>query len=185
MSWIRTIHESEAEGRLSDVYESIRESRGKLSNIMRVQSLAPEAMSHHMDLYLEIMFRKGGLSRAEREMIAVVVSVANGCEYCTLHHGAALEAWWKDPDRVQALRTDPLQAGLSRRESALVGYALALTDRPAAMVPADLEPMRDEGLTDDEILQANLIVAYFNFVNRIALGLGVAYSDDEVAGYKV
>jgi uncharacterized peroxidase-related enzyme len=95
MSWIRIIHEDEAEGKLAEAYARIAERRGKVANIMRVQSLAPDAMEAHMELYMHLLFGRGGLSRAEREMIAVVVSIANGCEYCSLHHAVALEAWWR------------------------------------------------------------------------------------------
>ncbi len=184
MSWIRMIHEEEAEGELADVYRSIAGKRGKLSNIMRIQSLAPGAMQAHLDLYMELMFTKGGLGRAERELIAVVVSMENDCRYCTLHHAAALEAWWKDPDRVVRLRSDPASADLSDRETALVDYALELTREPAALNEADVESLRSAGLTDEEVLQANMITAYFNFVNRIAEGLGVEAPPEEVEGYR-
>ncbi len=184
MNWIRVIHEDEAEGELADVYQQIAKKRGKLSNIMRIQSLAPQAMQAHLDLYLEVMFSKGGLSRAERELVAVVVSMENGCEYCTLHHAAALEAWWKDADRVARLRRDPATAELSPREAALVEYALGLTREPAALTEGDLAPLRSAGLTDEEVLQANMITAYFNFVNRIAEGLGVEAPPEEVEGYR-
>ncbi|MEX2526243.1 MAG: peroxidase-related enzyme [Gemmatimonadota bacterium] len=184
MSWIRQIHETDAAGKVARVYNKIQEKRGRLSNIMRVQSLAPEAMDAHMDLYLAIMFGKGGLSRAERELMAVVVSVENGCEYCTLHHAAALEAWWKDPERVAGLREDPDHADLNPREAALAEYARILTRHPQNMAAQHLEPLRAHGLTDEEILQANMVVSYFNFVNRIAQGLGVSAPPDEVGGYK-
>lgn len=184
MSWIRIIDEHSAEGRLAEVYRDIEKKRGKLSNIMRVQSLAPEAMQAHMDLYMDLLFRKGGLSRAERELIAVVVSVANGCEYCTVHHAAALAAWWKDEDRVQRLGQDPLEADLSDREGALAAYAQELTRSPSEVLEADVERLRAAGLSDEEILQANMIAAYFNFVNRIAEGLGVTVTAEEAKGYR-
>lgn len=184
MSWITETHEAEATGKLADVYRTIQGKRGKLSNIMRVQSLAPEAMVAHMDLYMTIMFGKGGLSRAERELMAVVVSVENGCEYCTLHHAAALEAWWKNPDRVAAFQEDPDNGELNPREAALAEYARILTRHPQDMTAEHLESLRAQGLTDEEILQANMVVSYFNFVNRIAQGLGVSAPQEEIGGYK-
>jgi uncharacterized peroxidase-related enzyme len=184
MSWIRVVREDEADGALAEAYEEVVRSRGKLSAIMRIQSLAPKAMRAHLDLYLALMFDRGGLGRAERELIAVVVSVENGCEYCTLHHAAALEAWWKDRERVERLRESPGSAGLSDREAALVDYALALTRSPAEVREGDVERLRAAGLADEEILQANMITAYFNFVNRVAEGLGVEPTPDEVVGYR-
>lgn len=184
MSWIRVIPEEEAQGALAETYERIRKERGKLSNIMRIQSLDPEAMEAHLDLYMRLLFRKGGLSRAERELIAVVVSTANGCEYCTLHHAAALAAWWKDRGRVEELKRDPSRAGLSDREAGLVAYAQALTRSPAAVEEDAVKRLREVGMDDQEILQANMITAYFNFVNRIAEGLGVEAPPEEVEGYR-
>ncbi len=184
MTWIRTIHEDDAKGELAATYSRILERRGKVSDIMRAQSLAPPAMEAHLDLYMRLLFGKGGLSRAERELVAVIVSVENECDYCTMHHAAALEAWWKDPDRVERLCSDSEAAELSPREAALAEYARRLTRSPAAVAKRDLDPLRAAGLEDDEILQANMITAYFNFVNRIAEGLGVEASPEEVGGYR-
>jgi len=184
MTWIRTVPENEAQGRLAEVYADITRKRGKMSHIMRSQSLDPDAMEAHMDLYMRLMFRKGGLSRAERELIAVVVSVENGCTYCTLHHAAALEAWWKDGDRVKRLQEDPESAGLTAREAALASYSRSLTRDPSGVEEKQVEALREVGLTDEEILQGNMIAAYFNFVNRIAEGLGVEASPEEVDGYR-
>lgn len=184
MSWIREVHEEDAEGRLAESYEAIARSRGKVSNIMRVQSLAPGAMKAHMDLYLELLFARGGLSRAEREMVAVVVSVENRCAYCTLHHEAALAAWWKDDDRVRRLRGNLAEAGLSAREHAIATYAQALTRAPSEPGQAGIEALREAGLDDAEILHVNMITSYFNFVNRIAEGLGVEAPPEEVEGYR-
>lgn len=183
MSWIERVLEEEAEGPLAQVYARIGSSRGKVSNIMRVQSLAPRAMAAHLDLYQALLFGRSGLTRAERELLAVVVSVENGCRYCTLHHEAALRAWWKDDDRVDALLEDPARAGLSTREEALVDYALQLTREPAGVTEDRVRALRDVGLDDADILTANMVISYFNFVNRIAEGLGVEAPPEEVGGY--
>jgi uncharacterized peroxidase-related enzyme len=141
-------------------------------------------MMAHLDLYVELLFGKGQLTRPERELIAVVVSVRNGCEYCTHHHAAALEAYWKDPARVERLKADPTSADLSAREADLAAYAIELTARPGSINPDWIERLRSHGLADDEILRANMIIGYFNFVNRIVQGLGVAASEDEIGGYR-
>jgi len=184
MSWIKEISEEDANGALAEAYERIRSRRGKVANVMRVQSLAPKAMEAHLDLYLDLLFGKGKLTRPERELIAVVVSVQNGCEYCTHHHAAALEAYWKDPERVARLKRDPASAGLSPRESDLAGYATELTARPHAIQEDWIDRLRAHGLEDGEILRANMIIAYFNFVNRMVQGLGVASSEEEIGGYR-
>ncbi len=182
MPWIQTIPETDAEGDLRTVYDRISSARGKVSNIMSVQSLHLEAM--RADLYLAVMFGRSGLRRAERELIAVVVSAANGCAYCVRHHAEALRVLWKDDARMDRAAKDYRGLDLSERERALCDYADALTRAPAAVDEAAVERLRAAGLTDRDVLDANLIVSYFNFVNRIAEGLGVAFTEDEVAGYR-
>jgi uncharacterized peroxidase-related enzyme len=185
MPWIKVIDENGAEGRLKEIYERIRKERGKVSNIMRIQSLHPEAMAAHMDLYLSVMFGDSGLSREEREMIATVVSVVNGCAYCTNHHAEALDHYWKDEKKLDAFLRDFESAGLPERSSSIFRYAVKLTETPSKMTQEDIETLRNSGLSDKDILDIDLIVGYFNFVNRIANGLGVEFSPEEVRGYNV
>ncbi|MEX2529545.1 MAG: peroxidase-related enzyme [Gemmatimonadota bacterium] len=184
MSWIQVIPEEEAKGDLAEAYRQVVAQRGKVSRIMAIHSLAPKAMAAHLDLYMKIMFEKGGLSRAEREMIAVAVSVENGCRYCTVHHAAALAAWWKDAERVERLRRAPDTAELSPREKRITEYALQLTRAPTEVSEEDVARLREVGLSEAEILQANLVTSYFNFVNRVAEGLGVEPTEEESAGYR-
>lgn len=182
--WISTVEPEAADAELRRVYEHVASSRGKLSDIMRVQSLRPNAMAAHLDLYLELMFGPSSLSRDEREAIAVAVSAANGCEYCVAHHRAALLAYWRDETRVARLVDSPTDAGLPPRLDAMVRYARRLTDSIHAVDETDVDALRAASITDQEILHINLIVAYFNFVNRIAVGLGVVPRPEEIAGYR-
>lgn len=184
MAWIDVIPEADATGGLRDAYDHIEQARGKLSNIMRVHSLRPEAMRTHMDLYLALLFSQSGLKRAERELLATVVSATNGCAYCTRHHGEALNAYWKDEARVAQVAADYTTADLSARERAMLNYGVALTREPASVGEADVETLRAAGFSDQDVLDIALITAYFNFVNRIAEGLGVELSEEEAAGYK-
>lgn len=80
-AWIETIAPSEASGLLEEVYAGVAGRSGSVANIIGCQSLHPEAMRDHYDLYRTIMFSRGALSRADREAIAVAVSAANGCHY--------------------------------------------------------------------------------------------------------
>lgn len=184
MPWIKVIGEDEAEGAVRDAYDDVIRARGKLSNIMTVQSLNAEAMTRHLELYLTLMFGESALTRAERELIAVVVSSANRCEYCVEHHAEPLRRYWKDDARVDVVTTDWRGAPLSARERALAAYADKLTRAPGDAAEEDVAALRAHGFSDRDILDANMITAYFNFVNRVAAGLGVEYSPGEVRGYK-
>ena len=185
MAWIQIINEGDATGALKAVYDDITQQRGKMSNIMRVHSLHPAAMQAHMALYLKIMFsRSAGLRRADRELIATVVSATNGCPYCVNHHAEALRFYWKDEARVTQAMEDYRVLDLPEKTRAMLDYAVKLTQAPASVAEADVAAMRQAGFSDRDILDINLITSYFNFVNRIAEGLGVAYDPDEMSGYK-
>jgi len=184
MSWIDEIEGDDASGKLETIYAELVEKRGKVSNILKVHSLNPEAMGNHLDLYMTIMFGKSGLSRAEREAIAVVVSATNDCAYCVNHHAEALRRYIKDDETLEMLMTADGLETLEPRLSNIVRHAEKLTSAPSAMTESDLGELRAVGLSDRDILDLSLIVSYFNFVNRIALGLGVEYSAEEMSGYK-
>ncbi|MDH5619246.1 MAG: peroxidase-related enzyme [Gammaproteobacteria bacterium] len=183
MSWIEEIEVSEADGTLAEMYTQLVRQRGKISNILKVHSLNPAALGNHLDLYMTLMFGKSGLSRMEREAIAVVVSASNECEYCVNHHTESLRHFIDDEETLSMLATADGLETLEPRLSNIVRHAEKLTTAPAAMTESDLGELRAEGLSDKDILDLTLIVGYFNFVNRIAMGLGVQYSADELAGY--
>jgi alkylhydroperoxidase family enzyme len=81
VTWIRTIAETEAEGAVRDAYAGAGAARGRVSNILKVHGVHPEVLTAHLRLYVEVMFGRSELTRAERETMAVAVSVANGCHY--------------------------------------------------------------------------------------------------------
>lgn len=183
MAHIRTVNEDEADGKLFDVYDEIQRNRGRVSNILRAQSLDPKALRAHLDLYMATVFGKGGLSRREAEMLAVVVSGANGDEYCIKHHSEALDRYASDPALVKALGHDPLKAKLNEREAALVHFAITLTKTPVKGSKEAVAALRARGFTDEQILQATQVVAYFNFANRLSLGLGVELESEAERDY--
>jgi len=184
MPHIEVIPYESAEGQLKDIYDNLIKSRGKLADVHMIQSLNPESIVNHMDLYMTIMFGKSPLRRVQREMIAVVVSKNNDCEYCQEHHGAAVQHYWKDTQKVRQLRDDYSKLQLSESDMALCDFAAELTRNPNHDTKTATDRLRSLGLTDRAILDATLIIAYFNFVNRIVLGLGLAVNEEELEGYK-
>lgn len=185
MARIPVIEYEEANGRLLDIYNAIISSRGKLAEIHKIQSLRPESIVKHMDLYMEIMFSRSDLSRADREMMAVIVSQANQCKYCVSHHSQALIHYWKKQDKIVALLSDFNETDLNSRQKALCRFARQLTLQPGNFEDEyETQLLREVGLSDQALLDASLVVAYFNFVNRIVLSLGVKMTEEEVSGYK-
>lgn len=130
------------------------------------------------------MYGKSPLKRDRREMMAVVVSKANNCDYCQTHHADAVNHYWKDDEKVALLRSDYLQLDLSDQDKALCDYAWSLTKNPGQNTETKyINPLKKIGFTDREILDATLVIAYFNFVNRIVLSLGVNLEED-TSGYQ-
>jgi len=184
MPRIKTIKYPESSGRLKEIYDEVIDKRGQLADVHTIQSLRPESIIKHIDLYMEIMFSQSPLSRAEREMMAVVVSACNNCEYCQIHHSTALNHYWKNEQKVILLKKDYRQAVLTGREFQLCAFAESLTLDPGRSKEIDqTEPLRKAGLCDSAILDATLVVSYFNFVNRIVLSLEVGLEKDPGTGY--
>ncbi|NBB90626.1 MAG: peroxidase-related enzyme [Spirochaetes bacterium] len=184
MPRIDVIQPEDADGRLKEIYDEIERSRGKVAEVHKIQSLNPETITNHMDLYMSVMFGKSPLKRYQREMMAVVVSRANECTYCRRHHLEALEHFWKEPGRAERLGDNYRELDLSPVDRALCDYARQLTTDPGAAERDDpTDALRAEGLSDRAILDATLVVSYFNFVNRMVIGLGVELETDP-GGYK-
>lgn len=181
-AWIRIVEPEEAEGDLKAAYDATLSKRGALAAVHKIHSLHPETLTAHMALYMELLFGQSPLTRREREAIAVAVSRTNGCAYCVAHHSEALSRYEKSPELLAAVREGRWHA-LDARASRLCLYAERLTRDPASVRQSEIESLRGTGLDDRAILDAAQIAAYFNFVNRLVLGLGVGL-EAEREGYR-
>jgi uncharacterized peroxidase-related enzyme len=173
MAFVRVIQEEEAEGELRGLYEQYRAPWGGVDNILKIHSILSSTLKPHVDLYRTVMFGKGPLTRRQREMIATVVSRENGCDYCVHHHSDALFRITGDRSLAAHLRSDDQASTLSPQERCMLEYAGRLTTEPTADHSSRVQNLKKSGFTDESILHMTLIVGYFNFVNRIANGLGV------------
>lgn len=185
MANIKVVQHEEAEGLLKETYDHLVATRGKLAEVHKIQSLNPPTIMQHMDLYMGIMFGQSPLKRYQREMMAVVVSKSNNCPYCQVHHAEALNFYWKDNAKTEALKQDYTQVALSEVDRALCDMAKALTLDPGESAKGqEVAKLKQLGLEDRAILDATLVIAYFNFVNRIVLNLKVELGEEEAKGYE-
>lgn len=185
MAFIEVIEHEQATGELKEIYDHLVTTRGKLAEVHKIQSLNPQSIMNHMELYLTIMFGKSPLKRYQREMIAVVVSSSNNCKYCISHHAEALVHFWKDEDKAYSLAKDFNNVELSELDNCLCSYAKELTVTPnSGNEQVHVKQLSSLGLSDKAILDAALIISYFNFVNRMVLGLGVHLEEDGGKGYE-
>ena len=132
----------------------------------------PLMLRHRSAAYNAIMYAPGGLPRAERELGAMVVSVTNGCVYCTSVHAQRFEQLAKRSDTVEQVFDDPASAGTTERERAIARFAIAVTERPHALGGDDIAPLRAVGMNDEEIIDLLHAVAIFGWANRLMQNLG-------------
>lgn len=184
MAFIDVIQYDQSTGELKEIYDSLIKSRGKLADVHTIQSLNPKSIINHMDLYMTVMFGKSPLQRVQREMMAVVVSKANDCDYCMLHHAEAVNHYWKDKLKTEQLKNNYTKLALSDIDRTLCNMAWDLTKTPHASNEAYVSKLKKSGLEDRAILDAVLVISYFNFVNRIIIGLGVPVNEEETQGYE-
>lgn len=173
LSWLR-LDEPAPTPEAAAVLDATRARLGYVRNSQRAVATKPRIMVA-MESLSEAVNRdpEARLSARERELIALVVSVQNGCEACVFSHAAALRKHTGDPVLVATVEVAWRRAALAPREQALARYAEALTRHPRDMEEADLEALRSAGLDDTAILEAAAITAYFNMTNRLNSGLGV------------
>lgn len=148
------------------------EKLGFVPNVLRVFALRPKHLLGWWAYYDELLRGESGLTKAQREMIAVVVSVANHCHYCIVSHTAALRKLTKDPDLVDRLATGYKYADLDPRDRAMLDFAVKLTEASDRCTDGDVQALRDAGWKDEEIMDIAQVAAMFNFTNRLASGLG-------------
>ncbi len=178
MAWIQMIEEADATGELAELYAQEKIDWSK-DNPFKVQSLNPPSLKAHHLLFRTLMYGKSGLSRAQREMIGVVVSVINQCRYCIVQHGEGLRRWTRDPKLVQQLIADYRAAPLAAPDRAMLDYAAKLAREPWMVRESDVQTLREAGFSDADILDIAQVVGYLSYANRLADGLGVAFEPRE------
>lgn len=173
ISWFPIPPEDSLPENLQGLFRKARERIGFVPNVFRVFSFRPERLSAWFAHFKQLHEPTENLSAAEREMIAVSVSMANGCLYCLVAHGAALREALGDPVLADRITLDYRRAGLDARRTAILDYAVKLTKVPHECLEADLERLRSFGLTDAEVWDIIEVAAMYNFTNRMAQATGM------------
>jgi uncharacterized peroxidase-related enzyme len=168
-SWFPVPDETELPSDLRGLFAKARERVGFVPNVFRVYSFRPERLSAWFAHFRQLHVPSDRLSAADREMIAVVVSAANGCLYCLVAHGAALREELGDPVLGERVSYDWRRAGLDPRRTAICAYAEKLTLEPREVTRVDLQTLLDVGLTLEEAWDVAEISAMYNLTNRMAM----------------
>ncbi len=146
--------------------------------MFRVYAFRPQRLSAWFSHYRQLHVATERLSAADREMIAVVVSAANGCLYCLVAHGAALRDELGDPVRGERISYDWHRAELDERQSAICAYAEKLTLHPRELTRADLQCLLDVGLSLEEAWDVAEIAAMYNMTNRMAMATNMLPNEE-------
>lgn len=186
-SWIEMISDEDADADLLDALDGARTPHGTVDNVLRVHSLRPNTMRGHMALYKAALHDDANtLPVWLQETIGTYVSKLNDCPYSVANHWANAAHLIGDAARAAkieaALDARSPQDAFDGAELALLDYAEKLTLLPAAMEKSDIDALKNAGIGDGEILEANQIIGYFNYVNRCLNGLGVT-TEGDVVGY--
>jgi uncharacterized peroxidase-related enzyme len=168
-SWFPVPDESELPSDLRGLFAKAREHLGFVPNVFRVYAFRPQRLSAWFTHFRALHEPTDGLTAADREMVAVVVSSANGCLYCLVAHGAALRVELGDPVLGERISYDWRRAGLDTRQSAICAYAEKLTLTPTQLTREDLQSLLDVGLTLEEAWDVAELAAMYNLTNRMAM----------------
>ena len=158
---------------LRKLFGKAREKLGFVPNVFRVYSYRPERMSAWFAHFKALHKPTENLNSAEREMIAVVVSMVNGCLYCLVSHGAALREALDDPILGDHITLDYRRAALTKKQLAILDYAVKITENPKECSPDDHKRLMELGLTQEEVWDVIEIAAMYNFTNRLAHASGM------------
>ena len=186
-AWIRMIEDQDADPELLEILKLARTPHGTVDNVMRVHSLRPNTMKGHVILYRAALHDDANtLPMWLQEVIGSYVSLLNDCDYSYANHWANAKHLMGDDAKADAaeaaLKQRKPEDAFEGKTLALLRYAQKLTLTPGEMARDDVTALTEAGVDDGEILEANQIIGYFNYVNRCLNGLGVT-TEGDIVGY--
>lgn len=155
-------------------FDKCTEKLGLIPNVLQSYAFDQAKLRAFMAMYNDLMLAPSGLSKAEREMIAVAVSAENKCVYCLTAHGAALRQLTGDPILAETIAQNWRVAHLDARQRAMLGFAVKLTRHPQDMDEPDRAALRSAGFTDRDIWDIAAVTAFYNMSNRMAAAVEMA-----------
>ncbi|TKT82957.1 peroxidase-related enzyme [Aquamicrobium sp. LC103] len=162
----------EPSGELSEAtrayFAKCEEKLGLVPNVLLSYAFDEKKLRAFTDMYNDLMLGESGLSKLEREMIAVAVSSVNHCYYCLTAHGAAVRQLSGDPALGEMMVMNYRAAELTPKQKAMLDFAVKLTETPDKIEEADRKALREAGFGDRDIWDIASTAAFFNMSNRVA-----------------
>lgn len=155
-----------------------QEKLGMVPNVIRAYLFDINKINAFTAMYNDLMLGASGLTKLEREMIAVVVSSINRCWYCQVAHGAAVREISGDPKLGEAMVMNWRAATLDARQTAMLTFAEKVTKASSEVVEADRQALRDAGFSDRDIFDIVAVVGFFSMSNRVASAIAMQPNDE-------
>ena len=149
-------------------FDICQDKLGMVPNVLKAHAFDIDKLNAFTAMYNDLMLAESGLSKLEREMIAVVVSSINRCFYCLVAHGAAVRALSGDPMLGEMLVMNYRVAPLAPRQRAMLDFAAKMTTESYTIEEADRQALRDAGFSDRDIWDIANVTGFFNMTNRVA-----------------
>jgi uncharacterized peroxidase-related enzyme len=149
-------------------FKKCQDKLGFVPNVLLAYAFDMAKLETFAAMYNDLMLGDSGLSKLEREMIAVAVSSQNRCYYCLTAHGAAVRQYSGNPLLGEHLVMNYRVARLNKRQRAMLDFAVKLTASPGSVEEGDRERLRRAGFTDRDIWDISAVVGFFNMSNRVA-----------------
>ncbi len=162
------LHETELNLELRDYFRNCEEKLGFTPNVLKAYAFDNKKLKAFIDMSDDLMLGESGISRLEREMIAVAVSAVNHCHYCLTAHGAAVRYRSQDPVLGDTVEHNYRAASITPKQKAMLDFAVKLTEAPDKIENADRDLLRQHGFSDRDIWDIAAVAAFFNMSNRLA-----------------
>ena len=159
-------------------FEVCMEKLGLVPNVLLAYAFDENKLEVFTKMYNELMLGDSGLSKLEREMIAVTVSSVNKCYYCLTAHGAAVRELSGDPILGEQLVMNYHVANLKEREKEMLDFSVKLTKSSSEVAENDRQKLRDVGFSDRDIWDISAVAAFFNMTNRVASATEMKPNDE-------
>ena len=158
----------EGEEQVESYLKIVEDKIGFIPNVLAAFAKFPKQFEGFTKLYNSLMLGESGLTKLEREMIAVTVSSENHCFYCLVAHGSAVRELSNDPQLGERIAANFRSAELPRKQEELLSFAKKLTRDPSEIGEQERKKLRDVGYTDRDVWDISAIVGFFNMTNRLA-----------------
>jgi uncharacterized peroxidase-related enzyme len=157
---------------------AVHEKAGFIPNVFLAWAHRPDEFRAFFAYHDALMEKADGLTKAEREMIVVATSAVNHCHYCVIAHGAILRIRAKQPLLADQVAINYLNADLTPRQRVMIDFAVKVAERSHEVSDRDLEALRGQGMSDDEIWDIGAIAALFALSNRMANMMALRPNDE-------